>query len=304
MMRRMRAALASWTLVAAVFATACAAPADQPCRVGSDCASGVCLPDGRCAEGDAGGTADGGAPDGSLGDAPAGCVPDHDGSLARAEITLGAGLSAPFRIARDAQVDTSGIWNADGTRRWDLSATLAGDHDVAVETTSVGGAWYEPSFPGAAYAVRLGDAEELLGVFAVQEDALLLLGVVSPEGGPTRTELVYDPPVTVLRFPLAAGAAFVTDTTVTGLAAGVFATYLERYDVLVDAVGSVATPYGEFPVLRVRTDLRRTVGFVVTTARTFAFAAECYGVVATVRGHDGDTSEELTSAAEVRRLAP
>jgi hypothetical protein len=108
----------------------------------------------------------------------------------------------------------------------------------------------------------------------------------------------------MLRFPLAEGAAWTTEAAVTGVSLGLPATYGERYESAVDARGELVTPYGTFPVLRVRTTLTRTVGLVPTVTRSFAFVSECFGTVATVRSNPGEAALEFTQAAEVRRLAP
>ena len=45
---------------------------------------------------------------------------------------------------------------------------------------------------GATYATKLSQTEDLLGVFELTDTRLLLRGVVSPEAGIYRTELVYE----------------------------------------------------------------------------------------------------------------
>lgn len=290
-----------------VLVASCAS-ADKACRVGADCASGVCLADGTCeitAGDDAGATSDGApARDGSTRDGGGSCSPNRDNMVARDEVTLGPGLRAPFRIARDATLSTAGTTRGDGTRSWNLGGALTGDHDVQVETLPIAGQWFASSFAGATYASKLSDAQDLLGVFEVTSAALLLRGVVSPQAGNLRTELVYDPPVVVLAFPLRMGGSFRTTSTITGLASGVFSTYQEAYESDVDARGDLTTPYGDFPVLRVRVVLRRTIGLLTTTVRSYLFVAECFGTVAAVTSQDNEASIEFTRATEARRLAP
>jgi hypothetical protein len=191
-----------------------------------------------------------------------------------------------------------------GVRTWDLTGALTGDHSLLGETRDLSGAWYAADFVGATYASRLSDSNELLGVFEVTADALLLRGVVSPDDGLTRTKLTYDPAVKVLAFPLQAGTTFTTDSLVTGVASGVWSAYSEKYESQVDATGTLKTPYSTFHVLRVRTLLTRTVGLLVTTARTFTFVTDCFGTVATVRSQDNESAVEFTQAAEVWRLSP
>jgi len=168
-----------------------------------------------------------------------------------------------------------------------------------VRTLAPAGAWWAAEFPTAAYAVQLTDAQDLLGVFAADPDALRLLGVVSPADGLTRTLLHHDPPVVVLAFPLGASAAWTTDAAVTGQALGVWGVYQEVYDSRVDADGVLATPYGEFPVLRVRTTLTRSAGLLTTTVRSFLFAAECYGAVGNVVSRDGEPLAEFGAGSGV-----
>ncbi|MBK9033079.1 MAG: hypothetical protein IPL61_17725 [Myxococcales bacterium] len=289
------------TLLAAALVTACAGSDPDRCDLGSDCPSGFCRADHTCAPDDG---VDAGT-DGTPGpDAPLGCQPDHDGTLTRAELPMMAGQTARFRIATDVTVDTAGQQGAGGDRAWTLAAALPGDQDVSTTLLAPTGAWWAASFPTASYAARLSIDSDLLGVMRLDDSGLALLGVVSPEAGVTRTELSYAPPVPLLPTPLGPSAAWTTSTTVTGVALGVASLYTERYQARVDAVGTMTTPFGPFPVRRIATDLTRTVGVAVTTKRTFGFAAECYGTIATISSQDYEAASEFTSAAEVWRLIP
>jgi hypothetical protein len=281
-------------------AAACGGGDGDRCTRDDECASGFCRADGTCApSGDAGDVADASAADGT----PSICTPDHDGMITRAEVPMAAGLGATFRIAEDATVSTAGTQMPSGMRRWDLGAALAGDADVDVVLASPAGAWWEAEFPSATYATELSAASDLLGVFALDDTRLRLLGVVSPAAGPTRTEVHYDPPVDLLQIPLATSASWSTTSTVTGQVNGVPGAYTEDYDHAVDAVGTLVTPYGEFPVVRIAVDFTQTTG-VIVTRRSFAFVAECFGTVATIVSQDYESNSEFTDAAEVRRLAP
>ncbi|MBI4705774.1 MAG: hypothetical protein HY744_32170 [Deltaproteobacteria bacterium] len=303
---------------------ACSAADEPECRSGADCASGACH-DGACvpaqtssggsgggaggagqagAGGAAGGGAEGGAGAGGGGGGPEICSPNQDGTIERGEVPLQAGLKATFKVALDATVSTAGTPQPDGSRLWDLSQLLPGDHLVLVELQPLEGKWFASLFPGASYAALLSDTEPLYGVFEIGAKALLLRGVVSPEAGLTRTELVYDPPVAVLDFPLAQGKSWKASTTVSGLAQGIYALYTENYTYEVDAHGKLSTPFADFAVLRARVTLERWVGVVKTTIRSHLFVAECFGTVATVVSHDNEASPEFEQAAEVRRLAP
>lgn len=285
----------------ALLAVACAGSDPDRCDVASDCPSGYCRADHTCAPVD---EADAGVDTAPGPDGPLGCQPDHDGTITRAELVMMAGQSVKFRVATDATIDTAGQQQPGGERAWTLAAGLPGDRDITITLAAPAGAWWAASFPSASYAIRLSAGSDLLGVMRLDSAGLALLGVVSPEAGLTRTELSYDPPVPLLPTPLAPAAQWTTTSTVSGLAQGVGAFYTERYQSRVDAFGTLATPFGPFPVRRVATDLTRTVGAVIVTRRSFAFAAECYGTVATIASQDYESDAEFTDAAEVWRLAP
>jgi hypothetical protein len=300
------------------------APAEE-CSSGAECASGACN-DGRCVPGaggaggaaGAGGTASGGAAGstgGAAGNSGSGgavsggsgggfCSPNHDGVIDQNETPLAAGLAAKFLVSGPVSIASAGLAMGDGSKLWDFGAGLSGDHLVLVETQKLPGKWFTLKYPGATYAARLSESVDLLGVFEVTSAALLLRGVVSPADGLTRTELSYNPPVAVLDFPLKEAKQWATTSTVSGLAQGVLVNYSESYQNHVDAHGTLKAPYGEFPVLRTRAVLTRKVGVVTTVVRSYLFSAECFGTVASFVAKDNATTNEVSEAAELRRLAP
>ena len=321
--------------VAAVFLLACPGPMVD-CRVGADCASGVCQRDGTCAPlssvdsgtdagngsdaglsgNDAGRLPDGGTPDAGY-DAgpPIGCVPNDDGRIERSEVFFQPGLRATFKISGPASFDTAGVAASDGGRRWDFTSALPGDTSRLVETKALTGEWYESRFPDAGYVTELGQGSTLLGVFSSSPDALYLQGVVSPKSD-AGTELHYAPWVKVLQFPLQAGGSWGTDANVTGTFQGlVIGTGLplqrEVYTSAVDRSGDALTPFANFHSLRVRTVLERYFRantfppwYLTTTIRSFSWNTECFGTMATLSSTNNEASTEFTSTAEVRRLSP
>jgi hypothetical protein len=305
MLQRSKAVIVVAIATIASAVTACAGGDPAACQTGSQCESGVCLADGTCLPAPDGGTnpgTDGG--DDSDGATTNTCSPNHDGVISRDEAPLAPGRTATFRVALDVPVDTAGQPGTGGARVWDFSTAKSGDTDVESKLEAIDGTWFADSFIGASYYTRLSQTEELLGVFELTDTALLLRGVVSPSGGLARTELVYDPPVTVMKLPLSGSSSWDETTTVSGFASGVAAYYTERYQSSVDASGDLVTPYGTFPVLRVRTELTRTVGAAVTTKRSFLFVSECFTTVASVTSKDYESTVEFDQAAELRRLAP
>jgi hypothetical protein len=283
---------------------ACSGGSNDVCTRDEDCASGFCKADGTCGPSPIDSGTDTDAPlDGSS----QLCAPNNDGQIAHAELPLVAGRMATFRVALDPAFNTAGTANGDGTRRWDLSGQLANDSDRSIALLSPTGTWWAASFPTATYAATLSAESDLLGVFTTDPTQVSLLGVVSPEAGAFRTELAYDPPAKILALPfsLTGTSTWVSTSTVSGVAQGAIVAYTERYDSRVDHVGTMKTPYGDFPVLRVATDLDRTSGAAtLSSRRSFAWVAECFGSIATVTSQDFETSAEFTDPAEVRRLAP
>lgn len=310
------------------------------CRVGADCASGICLRDGTCqAESTDGGTgggttgggqggggsqtgggggsttgggAGGGSSDGGMTDSgvpdsgmPVGCLPNRDGRIDRDEVFFQPGLRATYRISGAATFDTRGT---DGG--WDFTGALNGDASRLVETRAVTGQWFEADFPDGGYVTELGQGSDLLGVFSATSDALYLQGVVSPADGTTSTRIRYTPWIKVLQFPLRSGDTWQTDSSVSGRYNGLvigFATPVqnEKYEMSVDRTGTALTPFASFDVLRVRTTMTRSLNFVPSIIiRSFSWNTECFGTVAAVTSTNNETSTDFTSAAEVRRLSP
>ncbi len=311
------------------------------CLVGSDCPSGACGADGVClptmdgssegssstaaspsATGSGPGTTAGMSGSGTTtpttntsgssstssedetGPSEADCMPPNgDGIIEHSELFFTPGLQANYLAARDVTFDTAGTVEGDG-RRWDFSVEFPADYTSSSEFLEVDGQWFESAFPGASYAARLTEADDLLGVFEVTDAAVSLLGVVSPTDGATRTELTYEPPATVLSFPLFEGQSWQSESTVSGVALGIPTFYSERFENDVDASGTVVTAFGNFQALRLGVVLTRTVAAIPTTFRTFSFVSECVGTVASVRSGDNAGGPEFTQVTELRRIDP
>lgn len=327
------------SVLAAALCVACPGP-QVACRVGADCASGVCNSDGTCGTTPDGGTTDGGSSDGgSLSDGggadagpgtddgghqpydagntdagPRTCAPNGDGVIERGELYFRPGLSANYRVSGAATFDTTGTAQTDGGRSWDFTPALSGDQTKLIETQAITGQWFESSFPDAGYIAPFGSSSlghDLLGVFSATDAGLFLLGVASTTNTYPSTNVAYDPPIELLQFPLQAGNTWSTSTSVSGTYDGVFISYLqtEDYAFKVDRGGTAVTPFASFPVLRVRAVMQRTANFIsIATVRSFQWVTECFGTVATVSAdsttYSSTPATEFTSAGEVRRLTP
>ncbi|HEX7664131.1 MAG TPA: hypothetical protein VF407_06470, partial [Polyangiaceae bacterium] len=180
---------------AAIAAIACGSgSSDRQCSSGADCASGACNADGTCVV-----TSTGGSDSGAITTDDSGSKPvvdasytvdasslacsqntDDGGTLGHDNVPLAAGLSATFLVAQNETISTAGILNADGSRTWDFSGSLASDQKVIVQTLSPSGQWWSGDFATATYASKLQSSSDLLGIFDYAADSLKLPGVASP----------------------------------------------------------------------------------------------------------------------------
>jgi hypothetical protein len=282
---------------------ACGGSSSAPCTSDDQCPSHFCKADGTCGPA----PVDAPLPPQDEGpDSPSAlCTPNHDGMITTDELPLAAGRMANFRIATDATWSTAGTAAGSGMKAWDLSGQLSGDMTTQVALAPASGTWWAADFSGATYATPLSASSDLIGVFALDATGLTLLGVVSPSGGATSTELTYDPPARILSLPFQVGSTWMTTSSVSGTAQGIFAAYTETYESHVDRAGTMTTPFGAFPVLRIATDMTRTSGIATLDQnRTFSWTAECAGIVATVQSQSFESGAEFSDDAEVRRLSP
>jgi hypothetical protein len=324
-----RLLLGAWGMVA----VACAGQ-EVACRVGADCASGVCQGNGTCklpeTDGGAtgGGSSGGGASSTGGGSAAGGgaagggsgagggsatggdggtgpsCLPNGDGTITRAEFPSGVGLRATYKVAKGATFNTAGTAGPSGSL-WDLTGPFTGDADTLVTTEPLAGKWFENDFAGATYVSRLNSTGEELGVFEVTPSALLLRGLVSPTDSFTATKIVYDTPVKVVALPFKLNDTWTSTSVGRGKYLGnQFWSQTDTYASTVDKAGEVITPFARFPVLRVRTNFSNVVGFITTTRKTLLFASECFGGVATITSANNEAQNDFTATAELRRLSP
>ena len=109
----------------------------------------------------------------------------------------------------------------------------------------------------------------------------------------------------MLQFPVVVGQSFVSSGEITsGVAFGLPYAGRDTYEVDVDAEGAIdLLQYSFDQVLRVRTTVtvEPAVGAAVTKKQV-SFYAECFAEVARVTSQDGETNDDFTEAAELRRL--
>ena len=278
-----------------------------------DCGDGVCSPDGTCiavvedtglnmevsnepsvdtSDVDTDDTAADGL-----------CIPNQNGILERTEYPSRLDLQVPFRYSEDSPIDLVGLSGTAG-QEWDFSGTVNGEEIVVVGTPSPSTFWFSEHFPDSTYVTVLSYRNSLYGIFTLTEQGLFLDGVASFEGGFTETLLSYDPPASILTFPMEVGSAWTVQSTVTGTLNGVYSYHLETQDSTVDKAGFVETPLGRFPTLRVHTETTREVGWLTYVSQSVAFTAECYGTVVTAASNMDETNPNFQTAFELLRIAP
>ena len=264
---------------------ACQAACDatHPCAAGERCEAA-----GYCAADTDGGTG------GSDATVPGTCTGDNDGRISRAEFPLAPGVGAPFLstgIEAVFQADLTGTDAAGGLKTWDLHTLPAG-----VTGTSRFSALFSPAdtpaaaaFPNADYVAPLNGSPGLVAFFDLTATELHLLGVADVGG--TFTKMVYDPPVTVLRFPFGAGDAWDTVTTSSGAFLGASVSVSETWHTAVAAAGTVSLPLGDVPALELVTQVDRDYGPAgfTRTETSLDFVSECGGFVARAALPEGAT---------------
>jgi hypothetical protein len=301
-------------LFGALLAAAGCSDGQSGCRGDSDCPGGACvagecrpLSGGDLAPGDAAGSPDLAASDlargsdGGAGDAAALCTLNGDGVIDRSEAPFLVGLGGLFAV--NPTGTTAPVDETPHNGAWDFSAPVQGEQKVFDQLLTAGGQWWSADFPTATHAEKLEDGQDLYGVYQATATALQLLGIVSGTNGLQKTELTYQTPIDVLRFPLAQGNTWSQTSTVSGFASGVLVSASDTYSFTVDARATTRVPAGAFDTLRLRVDYQETLGLLVTTRITYLHLAECYGAVARVRSQDDEQSASFTQAAEYRRLA-
>ncbi len=245
------------------------------------------------------------------------CVATLDGRLTAEELPLAPGIAV--RYARnepgEAQTfDVDGADQGDGTAHWDFTT---GPRDVGATLALIdpAEAGLLDAFPTASYAVPLlVETPDLLGVFE-RHDAgdgsgeLAMLGLITVDGvAPgARTEVHYDEPLVLYRFPMEPGDTW--EQTVTyrdAVAYGIPNQGVETYRVSVDARGSASLP-GSVEiddVLRVHVEVEQTLaiaqGDPTRTVHQLMWVRPCFGEVARVVSADPAFGE----LDELRRYDP
>jgi hypothetical protein len=245
--------------------------------------------------------------------APLSCVPNLDGRIDASELAPVLDspvqyLVSPSGVSRT--VDLAGTTDASGHLVWDFGTDYADDQVATIQATALAGQWYAATFPGGQFVTPFDAGDTLEAVYSQDGNGLYIHGIASTQQSPAegQTLYAYGTPVTLYVFPLTAGATWTTTGVVQpgGMLRGLPYAGKDTYDGADVAVGQLLLPAFTF-------QQAHRVRFVVTAApaagqnvvlRQDSFLFECFGEIARATSHPGETSDDFTSAAEVRRFGP
>jgi hypothetical protein len=240
---------------------------------------------------------------------PLACFPNLDGQIDASELQTAYGttvryLVSPYGVERP--IDVEGVL-LDGVPTWDWSIDYADDRLATVVPETLADKWYAERFPDGQAVTPFDAAGTIDSVLRQDAEGIWLLGVASrvedpPEG---QTLLVYQSPVSVLRFPVRPGTTFVSTGEVhDGWVRGLQYAGRDVYEVTIDATGRVVLPQVEFTQahrVRTRVTVEPAVGASVSR-RQVSFFSECFAEVARASSRADEPLDSFTTAAEVWRL--
>jgi len=241
--------------------------------------------------------------------APLDCVPDLDGRIDADELAPAFGVGATYLVSAAGEtraVDLDGTVDVEGRRAWDLTAS-PDDAVLTIAAAPLSGRWYAASFPGADFVTPFDAAGRVEAVYHHDDDGLWLHGLASATEAPDEgtTLLVYGAPIALFRFPIEPGASWISTGEVrNGTIRGLPYAGRDVYSAEVFAAGTLALPdlrFTQAHAVRFQVTAQPAVGQSVSRRQT-SFLFECFGEVARVTSQDGETEDDFTTAAELRRL--
>ena len=144
-----------------------------------------------------------------------------------------------------------------------------------------------------------------MGLYTFDARSLSMLGVVSPSDAETQ-RIVYDAPVSLMRFPMRVGDAFVSEGEIDGgVSNGLPFSGLHRYSVSVGERGELWLPTLRFvDVYRVDTllEVEPTIGDSFWV-RQRSFYSECFGELVRLQSQINAENSGFTNVAEIRVLS-
>jgi hypothetical protein len=242
--------------------------------------------------------------------APLSCVPNLDGVIDETELAAVLGVPVKYLVSPSGTsraVNVAGATDTQGQLVWDFSTDYSDDQIASIEASALQGKWYASSFPNGQFATPFDAADTLEGVYSQDSNGLYLQGIASTTMNPSEGEtlFVYETPVTLYVFPLKPGATWTTTGVVrNGMIRGLQYAGQDTYQGSDAATGQLVLPDFTF------TQAHR-IEFVVTTVpaagenvvtRQDSYLFECFGEVARATSEMNETSDDFTTASELRRF--
>jgi len=252
--------------------------------------------------------------EGHKGDVGPTCTGNKNDKIEREEMPIAAGTGIKYTVGTKIDVDLKGKV-VGGRTQWDLTANAADDAPYTANLEPLTG-WVvnDKDFKTGTYMALLdpliADYSDFYGIFKATPTSLDLLGVGSKAASPNDNRVVYDTPIQTLRFPIAPGDSFLSESSSTGHVAQYPLVTLwnhESYKTDVLAAGDLKLPSLTLPVVLVRTYFEQfsyyTGPLVITASKTtFNFISECYGIVASVKVKNEVKDLGTVTAEERRRI--
>lgn len=239
---------------------------------------------------------------------PLACVPNLDGQIDSSELDAFFGVTEQLLVSTaDRTVDVAGTPQMDGTIHWDFTGDYADDRTISLGAVPLGDQWFAGSFPGGQFVLPFDAGATIMAVYAKDDATVYLLGEASTDENPAdgQTLLPYQTPVHAFELPLAPGKQWVSvGEVMNGTIKGLPYAGKDTYQFSVDGVGQLSLPDLVFSqAMRVRATVTvEPAAGVATQVKQVSFLSECFGEVARASSHPGETNDDFTTAAEVRRL--
>jgi hypothetical protein len=242
---------------------------------------------------------------------PLGCTPNLDGQIEASELMPVFGTPTSVLVNPTSEtrpVDLVGADRGGGMRVWDFGNDYATDLLTHPAANPIAGSWFASSFPNDAFVLPYDPGATLIGVYRIDAAGLYLLGLASAQMDPPegRTLLVYTTPIVVLRLPLTVGASWLSVGEITnGTLRGLPYAGMDTYASSVVASGQIVLPSLSFTqAMRVTTAVTvAPAAGAPVVRRQSSFVFECFGEIARATSMNGETSDDFTTAAELRRFS-
>ncbi len=241
---------------------------------------------------------------------PLACIPNLDGKIDSKELAAAIGVPVHYVVSPagvQRTVDLTGKKEKAGRFAWAFSSDYADDQSLIITPVLAKDQWYATSFPADAFVTPFDAGDRVDSIGRLTDQGLQLMGLASHVEAPAegKTLLIYNPPIDLLRFPIAPGQTFVSAGKITnGTFRGLQYAGKDTYEVTVDGIGTIDLPSFSFDeVHRVRTKVtvEPSVGAPQTQLQV-SFFAECFGEVVRATSANGETDPDFTQTAELRRL--